>query len=67
MGRRLKGNDNETNKTLAIIIGLIAAVALLILFITYLNKKCEKGKGKYNHFLSSTFFHLLFIIYIFRK
>lgn len=40
-----KGNDNETNKTLAIIIGLIAAVALLILFITYLNKKCEKGKG----------------------
>ncbi|XP_038906918.1 plasmodesmata-located protein 6-like isoform X2 [Benincasa hispida] len=44
-GNNSKDNDNETNKTLAIIIGLIAAVALLILFITYLNKKCEKGKG----------------------
>ncbi|XP_023551207.1 cysteine-rich repeat secretory protein 12-like [Cucurbita pepo subsp. pepo] len=38
-------NENEVNKTLAIIIGLIAAVALLTLFITYLNKKCENRKG----------------------
>ncbi|XP_022146427.1 cysteine-rich repeat secretory protein 12-like isoform X2 [Momordica charantia] len=44
-GNNTKNNDDETNKTLAIIIGLIAAVALIILFITFLNKKCEKRKG----------------------
>ncbi|XP_059447485.1 plasmodesmata-located protein 6 [Corylus avellana] len=38
-------NDDEVEKTLAIIIGLIAAVALFIVFISFLNKLCEKGKG----------------------
>ena len=40
-------NDDEVEKTLAIIIGLIAAVALVIVFISFLNKLCEKGKGIY--------------------
>ncbi|KAG5236769.1 secretory family protein [Salix suchowensis] len=43
------GNDNNQNdeveKTLAILIGLIAAVALLIVFLSFLRKACEKGKG----------------------
>jgi flagellar biogenesis protein FliO len=38
-------NDDEVEKTLAIIIGLIAAVALIIVFISFLNKLCESGKG----------------------
>lgn len=37
-------NDNEIEKTLAILIGLIAAVALLIVFLSFLRKVCEKGK-----------------------
>lgn len=42
-------NDDEVEKTLAIIIGLIAAVALFIVFISFLNKLCEKGKGIHMH------------------
>ncbi|KAF3775593.1 Cysteine-rich repeat secretory protein 12 [Nymphaea thermarum] len=38
------GGD-EAGKTLAIIIGLFAGVALLILFLTYLRKSCSNGKG----------------------
>ncbi|XP_023872005.2 plasmodesmata-located protein 6 [Quercus suber] len=38
-------NDDEIEKTLAIIIGLIAAVALIIVFISFLNKLCDDGKG----------------------
>ncbi|KAG6601864.1 Plasmodesmata-located protein 6, partial [Cucurbita argyrosperma subsp. sororia] len=40
-----KDNNNKTNKTIAIIIGLVAGIALLILFITWLNKRYEKGHG----------------------
>lgn len=56
-------NDDEVEKTLAIIIGLIAAVALVIVFISFLNKLCEKGKGIYiyicNPSSSSSLFSLL--------
>ncbi|KAF3432134.1 hypothetical protein FNV43_RR26873 [Rhamnella rubrinervis] len=38
-------NDDEIEKTLAILIGLIAAVALLIVFLSFLRKILEKGKG----------------------
>ncbi|KAE8699022.1 Cysteine-rich repeat secretory protein 12 [Hibiscus syriacus] len=38
-------DDDEIEKTLAILIGLIAGVALLILFVSFLSKLCEKGKG----------------------
>lgn len=38
-------NDDEIEKTLAIIIGLIAAVALIIVFISFLNKLCDDEKG----------------------
>ncbi|XP_065857666.1 plasmodesmata-located protein 6 [Euphorbia lathyris] len=38
-------NDDEIEKTLAILIGLIAGVALLIVFLSFLRKVCEKGKG----------------------
>ncbi|KAK3221930.1 hypothetical protein Dsin_008955 [Dipteronia sinensis] len=38
-------NDDEIEKTLAILIGLIAGVAVLIIFLSFLRKLCEKGKG----------------------
>ncbi|XWS69376.1 hypothetical protein CRYUN_Cryun04dG0173800 [Craigia yunnanensis] len=38
-------DDDEIEKTLAIIIGLIAGIALIILFVSFLSKACEKGKG----------------------
>ncbi|KAK4261778.1 hypothetical protein QN277_004732 [Acacia crassicarpa] len=38
-------NNDEVQKTLAIIIGLIAGVALLIIFITFLTKLSKKDKG----------------------
>ncbi|XVE91965.1 hypothetical protein REPUB_Repub01dG0056600 [Reevesia pubescens] len=38
-------NDDEIEKTLAILIGLIAGVALIILFLSFLSKVCGKGKG----------------------
>ncbi|OIV93459.1 hypothetical protein TanjilG_10091 [Lupinus angustifolius] len=39
-------NDDEVEKTLAIIIGLIAGVALIIIFLSFLSKLCEKhNKG----------------------
>ncbi|KAJ8770264.1 hypothetical protein K2173_012706 [Erythroxylum novogranatense] len=38
-------NDDEIEKTLAILVGLIAGVALLIVFLSFLRKVCEKGKG----------------------
>ncbi|KAB2097245.1 Cysteine-rich repeat secretory 12 -like protein [Gossypium arboreum] len=38
-------NDEEIDKTLAILIGLIAAVALIILFLSFLSKLCDNGKG----------------------
>ncbi|KAG5240518.1 cysteine-rich repeat secretory protein [Salix suchowensis] len=37
-------DDDEVEKTLAILVGLIAAVALLIVFLTFLRKACGKGK-----------------------
>ncbi|KAL8161214.1 hypothetical protein V2J09_012703 [Rumex salicifolius] len=38
--------DDETEKTLAIIIGLIAIVALITLFAAFLRKICEEKGGK---------------------
>ncbi|EOY01079.1 Plasmodesmata-located protein 6 [Theobroma cacao] len=38
-------DDDEIEKTLAILIGLIAGVALIIVFVSFLSKVCEKGKG----------------------
>ncbi|KAJ8758491.1 hypothetical protein K2173_000212 [Erythroxylum novogranatense] len=38
-------NEDEIEKTLAILIGLIAGVFLLIVFLSFLRKACEKGKG----------------------
>lgn len=38
-------NDDEVAKTLAILIGLIAGVALIIVFLSFLGKVCEKRKG----------------------
>ncbi|KAJ4824619.1 Plasmodesmata-located protein 6 [Turnera subulata] len=44
-GSNDNNNDDEIEKTLAILIGLIAGVALLIVFLSFLRKVCEKGKG----------------------
>ncbi|MCD7453939.1 hypothetical protein HAX54_022748 [Datura stramonium] len=41
-----KSGDEDVEKTLAIIIGLIAGVAVLIVFLSVLNKLCEKKGGK---------------------
>ncbi|XP_054825478.1 plasmodesmata-located protein 6-like [Prosopis cineraria] len=38
-------NDEEIEKTLAILIGLIAGVGLIILFISFFSKVCGKQKG----------------------
>ena len=38
-------DDDEIEKTLAIIIGLIAGVALIIVFVAFLSKVCGKGNG----------------------
>ncbi|KAL9389670.1 hypothetical protein Peur_018275 [Populus x canadensis] len=43
-GHDNNGND-EVEKTLAILIGLIAAVALLIVFLSFLRKVCERERG----------------------
>lgn len=39
-------DDDEIQKTLAILIGLIAGVALVIVFLSCLTKLCEKKGGK---------------------
>ncbi|XP_028785368.1 plasmodesmata-located protein 6-like [Neltuma alba] len=44
-GERKNKNDDELQKTLAIIVGLIAGVALLIIFISFLTKLFKKDKG----------------------
>ncbi|XP_059649693.1 plasmodesmata-located protein 6-like [Cornus florida] len=41
-----KSDDNDTEKTLAIIIGLIAGVSLIIVFLSFLRKIFEKKGGK---------------------
>ncbi|KAJ8564780.1 hypothetical protein K7X08_001240 [Anisodus acutangulus] len=41
-----KSGDDDVEKTLAITIGLIAGVAVLIVFLSVLNKLCEKKGGK---------------------
>jgi len=38
-------NDDEIEKTLAILIGLIAGVGLIIVFLSFLSKLCEKQRG----------------------
>lgn len=38
-------NDQEIEKTLAILIGLIAGIALLIVFLSFLGKRYNSGKG----------------------
>ncbi|GMI75212.1 plasmodesmata-located protein 6 [Hibiscus trionum] len=42
-GNDTNNNDDEIEKTLAILIGLIAGVALIIVFVSFLSKLCEKG------------------------
>lgn len=46
-------SDHDGEKTFAIIIGLLAAVAILIIFLAFLRRICE-GQGKYHisNFLS---------------
>lgn len=44
-GNQDNNNDNEVEKTLAILIGLIAGVALIIVFVSFLSKACGKEKG----------------------
>ncbi|XP_068662386.1 plasmodesmata-located protein 7 [Aristolochia californica] len=40
-------SEDETGKTLAIIVGLVAAVALIIVFLAFIRKLCEgHGEGK---------------------
>ncbi|ERM94138.1 cysteine-rich repeat secretory protein 60 [Amborella trichopoda] len=39
-------NDDGAGKTLAIIIGLLAGVALIIVFLSFLRQVCGKGGGK---------------------
>lgn len=39
-------SDNDGQKTFAIIIGLLAGVAILIIFLAFLRRICE-GHGKY--------------------
>ncbi|KAL3830734.1 hypothetical protein ACJIZ3_019536 [Penstemon smallii] len=41
-----RGNDDDMEKTLAIIIGLVAGVAVLIVFLSFLSKLCDKKGGK---------------------
>ncbi|XP_059308829.1 plasmodesmata-located protein 6-like [Lycium ferocissimum] len=41
-----KSEDEDVEKTLAITIGVIAGVAVLIVFLSVLNKLCEKNGGK---------------------
>ncbi|KAL4278889.1 hypothetical protein GQ457_03G010970 [Hibiscus cannabinus] len=45
-GNDTNNNDEEIEKTLAILIGLIAGVALIIVFASFLSKLCGKGGGK---------------------
>lgn len=55
-------NDDEIEKTLAILIGLIAGVALIIVFLSFLSKVCEKQRGMYDfvaQFSFLNFEHLL--------
>ncbi|CAN0906141.1 Plasmodesmata-located protein 6 [Linum grandiflorum] len=44
-GKSNNNSDEEIEKTLAILIGLIAGVGLLIVFLSCLRKLCDKGKG----------------------
>ncbi|XP_062110180.1 plasmodesmata-located protein 6 [Humulus lupulus] len=44
-GKDDNSNDDEIEKTLAILIGLIAGVGLLIVFLSFLRKLCESDKG----------------------
>ncbi|XWS63966.1 hypothetical protein CRYUN_Cryun06bG0146600 [Craigia yunnanensis] len=44
-GNDTNNDDDEIEKTLAILIGLIAGVALIIVFLSFLSKVCGKGKG----------------------
>ncbi|CAI0547779.1 unnamed protein product [Linum tenue] len=53
-----ENNDDEIEKTLAILIGLIAGVALLIVFLSFIAKLCAKGKG--TTFFSYSSLSLLF-------
>ncbi len=62
-------NDNEVEKTLAIIIGIIAAVALIIVFVSFLNKLCDTGKGTYIYItiLLISLFSLLFFFLVWQS
>ncbi|KFK33384.1 hypothetical protein AALP_AA5G006100 [Arabis alpina] len=40
-----RNNDDEIEKTLAIIVGLIAGVTLLVVFFSFMAKSCDRVKG----------------------
>ncbi|CAE6062532.1 unnamed protein product [Arabidopsis arenosa] len=44
-GGSRNNDDDEIEKTLAIIVGLIAGVTLLVVFLSFMAKSCERGKG----------------------
>ncbi|CAN8266883.1 unnamed protein product [Cochlearia groenlandica] len=46
-GGNHENNDDEIEKTLAIIVGLIAGVTLLVVFLSFMAKSCDRVKGKY--------------------
>lgn len=56
-------NDDEIEKTLAIIIGLIAGVALLIVFLSFLRKLYDSGKGI--SFFCLSFLYVLILTHFF--
>ncbi|XP_013703724.2 plasmodesmata-located protein 6 [Brassica napus] len=44
-GGNRDNNDDEIQKTLAIIVGLIAGVTLLVVLLSFMSKSCERVKG----------------------
>ncbi|VVB03793.1 unnamed protein product [Arabis nemorensis] len=44
-GGHQRNNDDEIEKTLAIIVGLIAGVTLLVVFLSFMAKSCDRVKG----------------------
>ncbi|KAL8196427.1 hypothetical protein R6Q57_024722 [Mikania cordata] len=45
-GFHSRSDDNDVDKTLAIIIGIIAGVAVIIVFLSFLTRLCDQKDGK---------------------
>lgn len=56
-------SGNEGQKTFAIIIGSLAGVAILVIFLAFLSKICGRN-GKYSITLFLSFFNLFLILLI---